>query len=459
VKERAVRFDAELLTNLDPEYRNYSDLVTEDFRVHRSVFTDPRIFDDEMVRIFGGTWVFLLHESEIPAPNDFQTRRVGRRQVIVSRTEDGTIVGLLNRCSHRGTLLCPLESGSAARFQCAYHGWTFANTGKLLGVPYPDGYRESFDLDAHDLGQLPRIESYRGFVFGSFNPDVEPVADWLGPARSTFDWVIDRFPAFRIVKASAFEYHGNWKLQNDNNGDMYHVPFTHKSAITMSENRGYRKAFDHFKNDRGPMVVRNFGNGHKMIDQRPAIATPSRGDGRPVPGRENYVEQLRERIGEEETQRYLGYIGQGGVNLVIYPNLQFRGDGTLFVYEPVAVDRTVVHTYLISLVDGPPEVNALRMRHAEDFVHIGNRDDAEIFERTQDALTHIPDLEWMDVSRGWDTDREHTEPGGAVVGNVADETGIRSGYEQWKRLMSEEAFFREKPAAVRPDAVAALVSE
>ena len=51
--------------------RRYGELVTDDFRVHRSIFTDPAIFEDEMTRIFGGTWIYLLHESEIPEPFDF----------------------------------------------------------------------------------------------------------------------------------------------------------------------------------------------------------------------------------------------------------------------------------------------------------------------------------------------------------------------------------------------------
>ncbi|HXW78074.1 MAG TPA: Rieske 2Fe-2S domain-containing protein [Acidimicrobiales bacterium] len=413
----------------------YAALVTDDFRVHRSVFTDPRIFDDEMERIFGGTWVYLLHESEIAQRDDFATRRVGRRPVIIARGEDGSIAALLNRCTHRGTLLCPADQGSAARFQCAYHGWTFTNAGKLVGVTYPDGYRESFDVAAHNLERFPRVESYRGFVFGSLNAEIEPVADWLGPARPTFDWLVDRFPEMRMLKASTLEYHGNWKLQNDNNGDMYHVPFTHKSTVAMSEDRGYARAFGHFRNDRGPMVVRNFGHGHKMIDQRPGILSTWDG-GRPVPGREAYADQLRQRIGEAEAHRYLELIGQSGVNLVIYPNLQFRGDGCLYVYEPVRVDLTRVHTYVGLLVNCPREVNALRMRHAEDFVNLGNRDDVEVFERTQEALADAREGAWVDVSKGWATDREFWEPGGALAGNVADETGIRSAYEQWRKLMT-----------------------
>jgi phenylpropionate dioxygenase-like ring-hydroxylating dioxygenase large terminal subunit len=420
--------------------RRYGELVTDDFRVHRSVFTDPAIFEDEMTRIFGSTWIYLLHESEIPEPFDFKTRRVGRRPVIVTRSGDGEIVVLLNRCSHRGTMLCAAECGSAKRFQCPYHGWTFDNEGKLVGLTYPGGYRESFDEAAYNLGRVPKVESYRGYVFCSLNPDVESVAEWMGPARVVFDWATetkDR-PKVKMVKASTMSYRGNWKLQNDNNGDMYHVPFTHKSTLMMTRERyGPGKSLDHFKGDGGPMVVRNFGHGHKMIDQRPSIDSIWERS-RPIPGREAMSEALRARIGEEAARQYLEYVGRAGINLVLYPNFYVGGNGSILVYEPVAVDRTLVHSYLTLLLDVPPEVNALRMRFEEDFINVGNRDDNEVFERIQEALTTIPEMEWVDVSRGWATDREARTADGTITGDVTDETGIRAGYERWAELMSGE---------------------
>ncbi|MHB1886968.1 MAG: aromatic ring-hydroxylating oxygenase subunit alpha [Acidimicrobiales bacterium] len=401
------------------------------------------IFEDEMIRIFGGTWVYLLHESEIPAPFDFQTRRVGRRPVIVTRGEEGEINVLLNRCTHRGTLLCPLEAGNAKRFQCAYHGWTFANSGDLTGITYPDGYRSDFPRDNYNLGRAPRVESYRGFVFCSFNPDVESVEEWMGPAKSIFDWAVNRAGGdanIRMVKASTMSYHGNWKLQNDNNGDMYHVPFTHRSTLTMTRERhGAGKSLDHFKGDQSPMSVRDLGNGHKMIDQRPAI-TSVWDRARPIPGSETQAEQLIARIGESRARQYLEYVGRSGINLVLYPNIVVDGgDGSLVwrVYEPITPALTEVHSYIAELAQAPREVNTLRMRFAEDFSNVGNRDDFEIFERIQEALTTVDCLEWIDVSRGYATSRELQQTDGSVSGNISDETGICASYRQWRSLMSE----------------------
>src|SRR3984957_8450939 len=84
-------------SHLDPELRR---LVRGD-SVHRTLYTDPSIFEKEMVRVFGGTWTYVAHESQIPQRDDFFTTQLGIRPVIVNRDSRGKINVLLNRCTHR----------------------------------------------------------------------------------------------------------------------------------------------------------------------------------------------------------------------------------------------------------------------------------------------------------------------------------------------------------------------
>jgi phenylpropionate dioxygenase-like ring-hydroxylating dioxygenase large terminal subunit len=63
---------------------DWDELVQED-RVHRLIYTDQAIFDAEMTHIFGGTWVYLAHESQIPNPNDYVTAKLGLRPLIMTR--------------------------------------------------------------------------------------------------------------------------------------------------------------------------------------------------------------------------------------------------------------------------------------------------------------------------------------------------------------------------------------
>ena len=135
----------------------WSDRVLED-RVHRTLYTDPAIFQEELVKVFGGrSWVYLAHESQLPEPNSYLSVNMGHRPVILTRDRGGEIHGIFNRCAHRGATLCRDESGTARSFQCPYHGWTFRNTGELVGVPWPAGYGADFDRSKISLRKVKRI--------------------------------------------------------------------------------------------------------------------------------------------------------------------------------------------------------------------------------------------------------------------------------------------------------------
>lgn len=82
------------------------------FRVHRSVFTDPRILDLERRRVFEQCWIYAGHTSEIPQPGDFRTRRVAGRPLILVRGGDGVVRVLLNTCTHRGAQVCRESCGN-----------------------------------------------------------------------------------------------------------------------------------------------------------------------------------------------------------------------------------------------------------------------------------------------------------------------------------------------------------
>jgi phenylpropionate dioxygenase-like ring-hydroxylating dioxygenase large terminal subunit len=109
-------------------------LVERD-RVHRRVYTDPAVFGLERERIFRRAWLYVGHESQVPRPGDFVASRLDGDPVQLTRPKDGRLHVLRIRCDHRGAKVCLHESGSVARFQCPYHGWTYDTDGALLGGP------------------------------------------------------------------------------------------------------------------------------------------------------------------------------------------------------------------------------------------------------------------------------------------------------------------------------------
>src|SRR6516165_4062942 len=177
---------------------DWDELVQED-RVHRLIYTDPAIFTAEMTNIFGAVWVYLGHESQIPANDDYITVRLGLRPIILLRDSQGKIRALFNRCAHRGTTLCRKDKGSARIFTCPYHGWSYLNTGKLRAVPWPDGYACDFSDAKFNVAQVPRVESYRGFIFATLNPDAPALIDYLGPIAKPIDEWLDRHPGQKLA--------------------------------------------------------------------------------------------------------------------------------------------------------------------------------------------------------------------------------------------------------------------
>ncbi len=108
--------------------------------MHGSLYTDPAVWAAELERIWYRTWVFVGHASEVPEPNDYVLKSIGPQPVIMSRDREGQVRLLLNRCTHRANQVCDLPSGNTTTFRCPYHGWTFSNTGALLGYPFSSGY-------------------------------------------------------------------------------------------------------------------------------------------------------------------------------------------------------------------------------------------------------------------------------------------------------------------------------
>ena len=212
---------------------DYKALVQDD-RIHASLYTDPRIFADEMDRIFHEGWVFVGHDSEIPGAGDFVTRTLGREPVIMVRGQDGGVAVLVNRCMHRGTMLCPADRGSVRTFACPYHGWTYDLAGTLLGVPYPGGYA-SFDKRAHGLARAPRVASYRGFVFASLRAAGPTLAEHLGAATRLIDRSCDLAPDGEVALTAGWVKHrcaANWKMLPENDSDGYHLGFVHSAPAS-----------------------------------------------------------------------------------------------------------------------------------------------------------------------------------------------------------------------------------
>lgn len=208
-------------------------------RVPYEVFSSQAVYEREQERIYRGpTWNFVALDAEIPNPGDYKSSFVGDTPMVVTRTEDGGVAAWVNRCAHRGAILCRNARGNATSHTCVYHQWSFDTRGNLQGVPFKRGQNGApgmpadFNNKDHGLRQL-RAESYKGLVFASFSAETPSLAEYLGEQMRPW---IDRIMHKPIVYLGCTRQfaRSNWKLYYENVKDPYHASLLHLFHTTFN---------------------------------------------------------------------------------------------------------------------------------------------------------------------------------------------------------------------------------
>lgn len=200
--------------------------------INRRIFADQDIYQAELERIFARCWLYLAHESQIPEPNDYVLVNMAQESVIVTRGRDGKIRALLNSCRHRGNKVCRADAGKANAFTCPYHGWSYDNTGRLIGLPgSKEYYHDRLDQSQWGLAEVAQVDSYNGLIFGTFDPEAPSLGEYLGDMRWGLDILLGQGDLVAVPGLARWTMDVNWKFASDNAvGDMYHAFFTHRSA-------------------------------------------------------------------------------------------------------------------------------------------------------------------------------------------------------------------------------------
>jgi phenylpropionate dioxygenase-like ring-hydroxylating dioxygenase large terminal subunit len=409
--------------------RHVSDLIRET-TVHSALYTDPAIFAEEMERIYGQNGVYVAHESEIPKRGDYIRRTMGLEPVIVTRAADGVHV-VANRCAHRGNLLCQPEKGNKRAFACQYHGWVYSPSGALLDIPFP--------VDTVDRAKLhlkrARVESYRGFIFATFNERAPSLAEHLGAARSALDRAADLSPVGEVMLRGGWVkhlFHANWKMLSENEADGYHVGFVHDSFAKGIKIEGKYDAVLSGGGDKNSAVSRGLGNGHAELDYESTYEKPMTWLGVRPDRYPEYTSKMNEAYGEERATEIMR---AGPPHTFIFPNL-FLAETCLVMIQPLAIGQSVNWHTPLFLKDAPDELNRRILRQGE--VALGpsaflTADDAVIAERQWRALDGSPG--WLDLSRG--VSRETRAANGVVTSHYTDETGNRSFWRHYRSVMAD----------------------
>ncbi|MHB1987973.1 MAG: aromatic ring-hydroxylating oxygenase subunit alpha [Acidimicrobiales bacterium] len=443
----------------------------DSFRASRQLYFDPAIHQDELLRIFSTCWLFVGHESEIPAPGDYVTRRLGVDPVILVRDEEGQIGVLLNSCRHRGVKLCRSDQGNSSHFRCSYHGWTYANTGDLVGVTFQrEVYGKNLDKSPYGLYRAARVASVFGLIYATWDEQAPSLEEYLGHELFYLQAVFGKFNAGMTVAGPPVRtvMHDSWKADTENlSGDGYHTPVTHETAFKLGlfARPEDLTAFGPVTSKRFPGRTIDAGGGHTTRVQHLPISPEE-------PMFLGYPEELWPEIAANLDPRQVEV--QNRLSVMhgnVFPNMSFLenfktgtdGPGSMCRYVhvklkvPLAADQTEVWWWHLVPAAAGPEWRARSQRaYARTNGPAGmfEIDDGENFVSTADAHAgpvlrrgsydlvagmESPDADYL----GW--------PGDVRDADRSEHT-IRAFLRRWHELMEPgavEAVSDSLPRSVR----------
>ena len=412
------------------------DLVNPDASlISRRCWSDAGVYELEKLGIFGKSWLFLGHESQIKNPGDFVQAYMCETPIILSRGQDARVYANVNSCSHRGLPVCRADHGNTKRFVCPYHSWSYSVEGDLIIIPQESEVATKPDKSQLGLKRVPRVESWRGMIFGSFDENIIPLDQYLGDMRFYLDAFFDRFPQGIEFMGAPHRWvmNANWKLPVENQlGDVNHGAFLHSAIIPREAQDMIEKL--------GYSVVTTPGHGATfriMPEDSPIedVAWGFEGMGGMFGGPEvqDYLREVQtlaaERVGDIRAR-------MKGLTYGIYPNLSFLWSNTSFkVSHPRGPGKVEYWSWAAVPADAPDFVKKVLRTNYSSFFGPGGileQEDSEVWvQQFQGSNIDFADDKPYYYGLGLNEEKPHPELPG-LVSVTANEFYARHFFARWR---------------------------
>lgn len=194
-----------------------------------SSYGDPTLLTHEIDALFRREWLLVGREEDLADPGDRLGIDVVGEPLLIVRGTDGELRCFSRLCPHRQLPLVDEGAGTADRFTCGYHRWSFRLDGSFIGGPLV-GDADRLGQTGSDCDLTPvRLEVWEGFVFVCLDPDASPLAPRLEGIRDAM--APYRVADQRTVVARDEHWSANWKLAVENASESYHHLGTHSTTV------------------------------------------------------------------------------------------------------------------------------------------------------------------------------------------------------------------------------------
>jgi benzoate/toluate 1,2-dioxygenase subunit alpha len=417
------------------------------------VYLDPEVFAAEQQHLWRNAWVYLGHESQVPAAGDFYATEIAAEPLMMVRLADASVKVLKNRCAHKGTKLVSAVQGNVGKFfRCPYHAWTYHLDGRIMAIPLKSGYENTGFKDceaSQGLNAVGAVHVYRGFVFVRLAQTGMGFQEYFGDSLSSIDNLADRSPEGELEIAGGclrYLHNCNWKMFVENLNDSMHPMVAHESSAGTAKRLGADlpegqtppmaiEQFVPFVNDYAfydKMGVRVLNNGHGYSGANYSIHSKYS----VIP---EYEQAMNQRYGETRAHETLGTVRH---NTVYYPSLTIKGAiQTIRVVRPLAADKTLIESWTFRLKGAPPKLLQRTItynRLINSPMSVVGHDDLHCYRSIQEGLAATGN-EWVSLHRNATQLESQAmasgEPYDFVV-NGTSEASMRNQFSAWLKLMN-----------------------
>jgi 3-phenylpropionate/trans-cinnamate dioxygenase alpha subunit len=294
-------------------------------------------------------------------------------------------------------------------------------------------------MEEWGLVPVAQVDSFHGFIFGTFDPEAPSLLDYLGDMAWYMDTMFNWNESGTEVVGGVHKWviPCNWKFAADNfQGDSYHFPLTHISAIKVGFGGGAARRAEQDTNrgrGTGTSVYPGFGHGTTVQPAPPRAGDPAVND-----YLQSTFPHVQERLGEVKAGRAWNI--HGG----IFPNFSYLGahsHPTVRVWHPRGPDKIEVWSWGFRDKAAPEDAKeAWRLDLIWTFCMSGvfEQDDGENWDQCTVSSSGTVGRRYpFNFRLGIGHERRDEELPG-LISSSPSETNQIGFYDFWADLMSSE---------------------